>query len=279
MENKLISSQLLKKKTSLAITTKKLLLLVNFLVVMPAMAHQTFMLPNQFNWKVGDQIDVALSSSLSFPDFGSGFNVDRIEVSRTFINGVDIPTVKYRKEKSALHALFTASNKGTAVLAISSKKRHGEIAPKNVDAYFEEIEANEETIDAFHKASAGKPMHRSYSKHLKTLMCVDKCSIHDKSSSQPAGLVLEFVPIENKPNQFVLLRNGKPLANHKVTQALTNKKTYFKETNAEGVFMIEPELSGTLMLGSVVITIPEEVMGTYHSDYTTLTINLSPSQK
>jgi hypothetical protein len=33
------------------------------------------------------------------------------------------------------------------------------------------------------------------------------------------------------------------------------------------------------MLGSVVITIPEEVMGTYHSDYTTLTINLSPSQK
>tara|TARA_R110000772_G_scaffold37354_8_gene88856 strand:+ start:1195 stop:2034 length:840 start_codon:yes stop_codon:yes gene_type:complete len=279
MENKLISSQLLKNKTSLAKTIKKLFLLVNVLVVMPAMAHQTFMLPNQFNWKEGDQIDVALSSSLSFPDFGSGFTVDRIEVSHTFINGVEIASVKYRKEKSALHALFTASNKGTAVLAISSKKRHGEIAAKNVDTYFEEIEANEETIDAFHKASEGKPMQRSYSKHVKTLMCVDKCSIHDKPSSQPAGLVLEFVPIENKPNQFFLLRNGKPLANHKVTQALTNKKTYFKKTNAEGVFMIEPELSGTLMLGSVVITIPEEVMGTYHSDYTTLTINLSPSQK
>ena len=279
MKKKLKLSQLLKNKTPLAKTINALFLLVNFLVVMPAMAHQTFMLPNQFNWKVGDQIDVALSSSLAFPDLGSGFKVDRIEVSQTFINGVEIAAVKYREEKSSLHALFTASNKGTAVLAISSKKRHGEIAAKNVDAYFEEIEANEETIDAFHKASEGKPMQRSYSKHVKTLMCVDKCSIHAKTSSQPAGLVLEFVPVENKPNQFVLLRNGKPLANHKVTQALTNKKTYFKKTNAEGVFMIEPELSGTLMLASVVITVPEEVMGTYHSDYATLTINLSPSQK
>ncbi|MEL7541426.1 MAG: hypothetical protein AAGJ51_11030, partial [Pseudomonadota bacterium] len=76
--------------SALAVNVKiaKLLFLVLSLsvaFVSKAAAHQTFLLPESFQVKLGDGVDISLTSALAFPNLEHGPAADRIAFSKVMV--------------------------------------------------------------------------------------------------------------------------------------------------------------------------------------------------
>ncbi|MFZ5608795.1 MAG: DUF4198 domain-containing protein [Pseudomonadota bacterium] len=240
---------------------------------MPALAHQTFLLPGKFDWTVGEKVDVALTSALTFPNFEGGPAPDRLARVVVSVGGAELGPVSFEEGKAALHLRFTADRPGTAMVAISSKPRHGAIPAEDADTYFDEIGADAAIRAAFHALPPGTPLQRSYSKHAKAWLCIDACGKDGQSTAMPLNQPLEFIAAA-APRAFVLLRDGAPLAGHAVTIVAADQGQQETLTDAAGTLRLDPALKGVVMLTAVVITVPARPEGTYHSDYATLTLDL-----
>lgn len=243
-------------------------------ITMPNMAHDTFLLPSQNNWSVGNSVDVRLTSALHFPDLASGPSKDRISSTVIRIGGEDVDTFSLRETKTFLSLGFTAEQTGFGVIAISTKPRFGDISPENAEVYFDEIGAEPPVRQAFDALPGTPPLRRSYSKHAKSFICVEDCKAGSSARSTPVNQALEFVEIDDKPNSFLLLRDGQPLANHKVKLSTTAKETHEFQTSQAGELTVSGKVSGVVILQAVVITLPAQPDGVYHSDYATLVLEI-----
>ena len=251
----------------------KLLVTLQIVLLPVAMAHETFLLPSKSVWKVDDVIEVKMASGLTFPDLKWGVNHERISFSSIQLNGKDVASPSIKDGKAFLTISFNGSEAGVGVVAISTKKRSGDIENQNTEGYLEEIGASESVKQAF-RALPGKPvLHRSYVKHTKSFVCVKSCKDSQHLSSKPVGQKLEFITTNVNEGRFQLMLNGKPLPHHDVTVRDSAKELYEYITDANGIFSIGEKVSGTIMLAAVAITLPEKADGLYHSDYATLVLN------
>ena len=251
----------------------RLLITLNMLVLPTALAHETFLLPTQSVWKVKDDVEVKMASGLSFPDLTWGINQERISSSTIQLNGKNVANPSFKDGKAFLTIGFNASDAGVGVVAISTKKRSGDIKHKNTEGYLDEIGASESVKQAFRALPGKPPLCRSYAKHTKSLICVRSCNDSRNLSSKPVGQKLEFVIANDDAGRFQLLLDGKPLPHHDVKVRDSAKELYKYTTDARGIFSIDEKVSGTIMLAAVAITLPEKAGGLYHSDYATLVLN------
>ena len=99
--------------------------------------------------------------------------------------------------------------------------------------------------------------------------------------SDPVGQDLEFIAgggfiaSGGGANVFQLLRGGKPLAHHKVKVTTSAKEGHEITTTGSGELTISGKISGVIMLRAVVITLPDQAEGVYHSDYATLVVDIT----
>lgn len=247
-------------------------------VTAPALAHNTFLLPVKHMWSEGSNVEVKLSSALSFPDLGSGPKQDRISLTSIRVGGQPVETFSLTESKAFLTLNFEAERSGTGVVAMSSKPRFGDIEPDNAEEYFDEIGATQEVRQAFAALPGEQPLHRSYAKHTKTFVCIEDCVAGSSARSTPVGQALEFVAVGGDTNAFQLLRGGAPLADHRVHISTSMKDVQEVMTNKNGVFTIEETPSGVTMLLAVVITLPSQPDGVYHSDYASLVLDVKQPQ-
>tara|TARA_Y100000296_G_scaffold81280_1_gene108215 strand:- start:1433 stop:2176 length:744 start_codon:yes stop_codon:yes gene_type:complete len=243
------------------------------LVLPTALAHETFLLPAQSVWEVDSNVEVRMASGLSFPDLTWGVNQERISSSTIQFNGKNVASSSFKDGKESLTISFNASQAGIGVVAISTKKRSGDIDNKNTEGYLDEIGASESIKQAFRALPGKPPLHRSYIKHTKSLVCVKSCKDSQHITSKPVGQKLEFITANEGLNRFQLLLDGKPLPSHEVKVRDSAKELYKYTTDARGIFSIDEKVSGTIMLAAVAITLPEKAGGLYHSDYATLVLN------
>jgi len=241
-------------------------------VTAPSLAHDTFLLPAKHNWGMGDSVDIKLSSALSFPDITYGPKQDRISSTFVRVGGESVNTFSLTESKAFLTLGFKAEHSGFGVVAMSSKPRFGDIAPEKAEEYFDEIGATQPVRQAFAALSGEPPLHRSYAKHTKTFICVENCVAGNSARSTPTGQALEFVAVDGGTNTFQLLRGGKPLAHHKVKVSTSAKDVYEITTTKSGELTVDGKVSGVIMLLAVVITLPDQADGVYHSDYASLVL-------
>ena len=244
-------------------------------VTVPSLAHDTFLLPAKHKWSVGNNVDIKLSSALSFPDLTSGPKRNRIASTFIRVGGEPVNTFSLTESKAFLTAGFKAERAGFGVVAMSSKPRFGDIEPEKAEEYFDEIGASEPVRQAFAALPGEPPLHRSYAKHTKTFVCVENCVAGNSASSAPVGQALEFVAVDGGANTFQLLRGGKPLAHHKVKISTSAKDVYEVKTTENGELTVDGKVSGVIMLLAVVITLPDQPDGVYHSDYASLVLEIT----
>lgn len=236
-----------------------------------AHAHQTFLLPDKFNYPEAEAISVAITSALAFPNMESGPAEDRIAYYSASVRDEVIEDVSFEESETALTMRFAAERSGAAVVAISSKPRVGEIPPEDVELYLDEIEADETVVSAFEALLGSPPLQRSYAKHAKTFLCIETCDDAGNHGS-PVGQKLEFIAKTDRV--FQLLLDGEPLVGKKVTIVPVDGETSTVTSGENGLVNIGGLMSGVVMLSAVWITLPDQPDGVYHSDYATLTVDL-----
>ena len=244
-------------------------------VTAPSLAHNTFLLPVKHKWSIGQSVDVKLSSALSFPDLTWGPKKDRISSTFIRIGNQPVDEFSLTEGKAFLTLDFKAERSGFGVVAMSTKPRFGDIAPEKAMEYFGEIGAEQSVRRAFLALPGKPPLHRSYAKHSKTFICVEDCEVGNTMKSSPVGQALEFVSVGDSANVFQLLRGGKPLAEHKVKVSTSSKDVQEITTTKTGELTLGGEHSGVIMLLAVVITLPDQADGVYHSDYASLVLEIA----
>jgi len=250
-------------------------ILLTTIVVTPSLAHKTFLWPSKFLWNTGDVVDVALTSALAFPDLQFGPARDRISFTSVVLDNKAVGALSYEESDTFLNVKFTAKRPGLAVIAMSSKPRFGEIEPEDASEYFDEIGAEASVRAAFEALPGSPPLNRSYSKHSKTFICIETCAAGNEARFAPVEQALQFVAVKSDETAFMLLRNGKPVAGQAVSVSAPDQEQRDLSTNAEGVVTIDSSMTGVVMLMSIWITLPDHPDGVYHSDYATLTVDLS----
>ncbi|MBM7074690.1 DUF4198 domain-containing protein [Shewanella sp. 202IG2-18] len=251
----------------------RLLITLHMFVLPTAMAHETFLLPTQSVWEMNSDVEVRMASGLSFPDLTWGVNQERISSSTVQLNGKNVADPSFKDGNGFLTVNFNASEAGVGVVAISTKTRSGDIEHKNTEGYLEEIGASESIKQAFMALPGKPPLQRSYVKHTKSFICVKSCKGSRDLSSKPIGQKLEFITANDDAGRFQLLLDGKPLPHHEVKVRDSEKELYQYRTDSRGMFSIREQVSGTVMLAAVAITLPEKPDGLYHSDYASLVLN------
>ncbi len=243
-------------------------------VTTPSLAHNTFLMPAKQHWSVGDNIDVRLTSALSFPDLTWGPKKDRISSTVIRLAGKPVQSFSLTEGKTYLTTAFKADTPGFGMVSMSTKPRFGDIEPEKAEGYFDEIGAARSVRQAFFALPGTPPLHRSYSKHSKAFFCVEDCTLGHKARSTPTGQALEFVAVDGSSHTFQLLRGGKALAGQKVKITNSLKAVSEVTTNDKGELTVSGDLSGVIMLMAVVITLPDQPDGVYHSDYASLVLGL-----
>jgi Domain of unknown function (DUF4198) len=250
------------------------------LFAVPAFAHKTFLWPAKFMWQTGDTVEVALTSALAFPDLQFGASKDRIAFSSVVMAHHKVDTFALTENKTFLNMTFKAEHAGLGVIAMSSMTRSGDIKPEDTEGYLDEIGANEAARQAFNNLPDNPVLHRSYSKHTKTFICVETCAKGADEKYKPVGQKLEFVAnkaadSKTGDREFILLLDGKPLADQDVVIYGTDGKGVDVVSDTSGLVKIPSTHEGVAMLTSVWITMPTKPDGVYHSDYAALTLKLA----
>ena len=243
-------------------------------VLSSTFAHDTFLLPTKNIWQLDSDIEVRMASGLSFPELTWGVSQERIASALFELNGKPMPSPLFTDHKEFLGINFKAIEQGNVVIAVSTKTRSGDINNEDTEGYLEEIGAPPSAKKAFRELPGKPKLQRSYVKHMKSFSCIEVCLLDKKINSKPVGQKLEFVTSTNR-NSFQLLLDGKPLPNHAVKIKDTTKKLIKLGTDANGQFSIDENVSGTIMLSAVAVTLPEKPRSLYHSDYATLVLTLN----
>lgn len=245
------------------------------LLAAPAFAHQTFLQPEKFNSAVGEQVNLALTSALAYPNMEGGPSLDRIPFIHVMVNGQKIENLTFKENKTYMNTSFTADNAGFAMGAMSSKRRFGEIKPEDAKMYLDEIGASEAVREAFFAQEGTPALNRSYNKHTKTFFCVETCDGGKETAYTAVGQDLEFVASNEAANRFILLLNGQPLASHAVTIVSPGSDNIELSSNQNGVIDFDTSGMKSVMMTAVWVTVPTEASGVYQSDYATLTVSFS----
>ncbi len=254
---------------------KTIIALFFMLLAVPAMAHQTFLAPDKFNSAVGEQVNLAITSALAYPNMEGGPSLDRIPFIHVVVNGQKINDLTFTENETYMNTSFVADNAGFAMAAMSSKRRFGEIEPEEAGAYLDSLGVGEEVKAAFFAQEGTPALNRSYNKHTKTFFCIESCDAGKQTAYAAVGQDLEFIASGDAANRFILLLNGKPLADHKVTVVSPGSDNLELSTNQNGAIDFNTSKMNSIMMTAVWVTLPEQASGVYQSDYATLTVDFS----
>ncbi|MCF6262474.1 MAG: DUF4198 domain-containing protein [Xanthomonadales bacterium] len=245
------------------------------LLAAPAVAHQTFLVPEKFNSAVGEQVNLVITSALAYPNREGGPSLDRIPFIHVMLNGQKIKNLTFTENETYMNASFTANSVGFAMAAMSSKRRFGEIKPEEADYYLDSLGVNDEVKAAFFAQEGTPALNRSYNKHTKTFFCIESCDGGKQTAYEAVGQDLEFVASSEAANHFILLLNGKPLAGHVVTVVSPGSDNLELSTNQNGGINFDSSEMNSVMMTAVWVTLPEQASGVYQSDYATLTVGFT----
>ncbi|NHF57787.1 DUF4198 domain-containing protein [Flavobacteriaceae bacterium TP-CH-4] len=194
-----------------------------------------------------------------------------------------VPTTdafSYRDDKTYL--TMVTGEAGTYVAGISTLPRVLEMTSVAFNDYLDHEGLDRTIALRKEQGETGMSAKERYSKHVKALLQVDdRRSDHFKTR---LGYPIEFVPLENpfdkkvgEPISFLLLRDGKPLADQTVhySTSVPGEDAHEGEksvkTDADGVCTIIPDQAGPWYVATIHMLKSGEAEVDYESNWATLT--------
>lgn len=219
-----------------------------------AVAHDFFLIPDQFlAAKAGPQ-PIQASVGSSFPQPLTVVTADRID--RIFADGAGKPRLTIvGPGAKALNLRLTGATAGTVVAAIKTRDRDVEYAEDRIPLILEEYRVGPQAVAAVESMARPRTLKVSSRRFAKTMLCIRQCG-NRAAAMRPMGVDLEFVATGASVDHFRLLSHGRPLANYPVDLITADGKRGHLTTDGKGEVHLAPAARGSMMLFAAVMTPP-----------------------
>lgn len=228
------------------------LTLVGMLLATGAAAHDFFLRPQASVIPSGETVQVEATVSSVFPGADITVTADRIKGYR--VEGLPGSTFEIAGVgQKALKFSFKGRGEGLAVLGIELKPRDVEYGEDRIDLIMGEYEVAPDAVAAVASLARPRTLQVTSTRFSKTLVCVSACP-NRSSARRPLGYDLEFVA-SDRPNTFILLSGGRPLADYPVAVVNAKSERRHTRTGADGSVLIGAP-TGPTMLFAAQMTAP-----------------------
>ena len=220
-----------------------------------ALGHDFFLLPERFTAQTRE-VAVSATVSAAFPRLENVVPADR--VGRLHASGAGNPRLTVAGAGSnALNLTLSASQDGLAVTGVSALPRDVDYPEDRIGIILEEYRIGPVAAAAVERLSRPRTLQVSSRRFAKTIVCVVRCP--DRSAAaRPFGVDLEFVGVGQSTDHFLLLSEGRPLANHPVDLATSDGRRRHIATDANGQVHLPEDATGPLMLFAAVMEPPAQ---------------------
>lgn len=235
-----------------------------------ASAHDFFLLPTQFTTAGSGTVHIQATVGSSFPKPEAAVPADRAE--RVAAYGAGNPQVSMgavTKEALALHV--SGAKPGLLAVGVTSKPRDVEYAEDRIPLILGEYRVLPQAaaaVDALPRPRTWQVVSRRFAK---TFVCVRTCA-NRAAAGRSFGAHLEFVGRRGSSSHYVLLGQGKPLANYPVDLVGADGKRQHLSTDARGEIHLPASVQGAMMLFAAKLE-PPAGQGRFTLDLTSLTLN------
>lgn len=253
-----------------------------------AVAHDTWLTVAANLGRVGVPVRLDLTSGETFPV--DDFAIEASRVSRaivregSFTRSLPAPVGTAR----TLRYQWTPKAAGVATLGVELKPKTLVLAPKLIDEYLGEINADSSVRAQWKALGGAQKWTESYTKHAMTFLRItpprpDSNWTADRLWSKPLGLALELVP-ERDPTAlrggdtlFVrVLRHGAPLPGFSVGAIREGRsKAEFFRTDAKGRAGVVLDRGGRWLLNGTNLRRSTTSATVWESDFVTATLQVA----
>jgi uncharacterized GH25 family protein len=262
--------------------TRTLAALAAALLAVPAVAHDTWLLPTEFTVVPGAAITAELTSAMRFPRAETAVKAARLARRGIRLGAQSADLRPAGATTTALRLAGAAPSAGIAALWLETRPRTLDLTAALVEEYLREI-GFWETTGAQWRDNGRKPWRETYVKCAKSFVQVGSGEADPASWSAPVGLVLELVPASD-PTRIVagaklslrLLRHGQPLARHPVVAQAAGRDGVLAQTDSEGQVTFAIDYPGAWLIKSTALR--PTPAGEWESEFTTLTLSAGPSR-
>lgn len=197
----------------------KLILVAVVAATLPsaAVAHDTWLLPNEFSAAPKSTVTFDMTSGMEFPKLDAALKPERVAIAKCRLGARTSDIAEKAAAPQSLQFKAELPEQGVATIWVSLAPRSLELKPDEVKHYLEEVDAPEALRKQWTEMKEPR-WRESYTKHTKTFVRVGSPPA-DRSWSEPAGAALEIVP-EKDPttlrpgDEFPMrvLKKGAPFA-------------------------------------------------------------------
>ena len=166
-----------------------------FVLIIAASAHEFWLLPQKFRYNVGEKMMLDFMVGEGFEgeywDL-SRHNVEKLTLSNRFGEINQLPNIK---RTAGANLEYAFNNVGTHLIALESNQAFIELEPTEFEAYLKEDGLDYVIEDRLARGEQNKKSRELYSRYAKLLVQVGDRT--DDTFKKKAGLKLEIIPSQN----------------------------------------------------------------------------------
>ena len=240
-------------------------------------AHDTWLIPDQFNLAPKSTVTLDMTSGMEFPKLDVAPKPERVESAKCRLAGKTFDITNKAAAPNSLQFKAELAEVGVATFWVKLPPRSIELKPDQVKEYLDEVDAPEALRTQWAEMKPQR-WRESYTKHPKTFARVGEPQ-SDRSWTEPAGMFLEIVP-EKDPTMLKagddfsvrVLRDGKPFAGFSLNAvAAGDPKGETRKTDADGRVTFRLSKHGRWLLRGTDIRKSSQPDTDWESDFATLT--------
>lgn len=243
-----------------------------------ARAHDTWLIPDQFNVAPKSTVTLDMTSGMEFPKLDVGPKPERVQSAQCRLAGRMFEMTDKSAAPNSLQFKAELAEVGVATFWVKLPPRAIELKPDQVKEYLNEVDAPEALRQQW--AEMKEPRWReSYTKHPKTFARVGQPK-SDRSWAEPVEMFLEIVP-EKDPTSLKagddfpvrVLKGGTPFAGFSLNAVRAGEpKGETRKTDSEGRVTFRLSKEGRWLLRGTDIRKSNQPDTDWESDFTTLTL-------
>ena len=246
----------------------------------PARAHDTWLIPDQFNLAPKSTVTLDMTSGMEFPKLDVGPKPERVESAKCRLAEKTFDITNKLAAPNSLQFKAELADVGVATFWVKLPPRAIELKPDPVKEYLDDVDAPEALRQQW--AKMREPRWReSYTKHPKTFARVGQPP-SDRSWAEPAGMFLEIVP-ERDPTALKagddfpvrVLKDGAPFAGFSLNAVSAGEtKGETRKTDSDGRVTFRMSKEGRWLLRGTDIRKSNQPDTDWESDFATLTLEV-----
>ncbi len=248
----------------------------SLIAMAPASAHETWILAGPAHVERAAPLTLAITSGMDFPRLESGLSRSVLSRSGVRLGERTTPLAPLAELPQTLVARAETKSPGIATIWLALPPEAITLTPVEVDAYFDEINADAAVRDAW-AADPRRQWHERFAKFAKKIVRIGPIEPADRSWSVPVGGDLEIIP-ESDPTvpgaslAIRLLEHGVPLAGQMLA-ATDGGRRDWRRTDADGRATFPLTGDGPWLIHGTVLRRAVDGDG-WESRFTTLTVGM-----